>query len=235
MEEIDPDLLHQFEVINAGSVEKITAAVEAMPITREWLTIVGVYDGDQRSKHASKQARGIQWPALFLPGETSPSEIIRQMLDETPDIRPKLAAELGKTEESIRVALNGVAGTDHHDLVREFSHALSSEVAIVRRGLVRVWLREGQNTRQAKEFVQQLRTTVDSILRVWAAGMDGKIRLSPRKQSQLSVPCWHAAVRLQQLQFFAHSYFCLLLLRRGAGGFFLVRRAERAFALGDWQ
>ena len=47
----------------------------------------------------------------------------------------------------------------------------------------------------------------------------------------------HAAVLLQPLELFAHSYFyfCLLLLRRGVGAFLLVRRAERAFALGDRQ
>jgi predicted ATPase len=161
LEEVDPDLLHQFEVVSTGSEAEITAALGAMPRTQDWLTLVGAYDGDQRSKEKQE----VRWPITCLPGDLPPGHLLKLMLEETADINRKVATELRKTEELVGLALGHVAGVDHHDLVREFAAALNSTVSMVRGGLVRVWLAEGTNGGQAKRFIQDLRDAIESMRR----------------------------------------------------------------------
>lgn len=161
MEEFDSDLLNQFEVLNAGSVTGITSALASMPLTKEWLTLVGIYDGDQRQA----QQRRTSWPIGFLPGDVAPSELLRALLVNTPEIRASLVREFGKSENDISVAMNYVEGTDHHDLVRHFSSALNMPITVARRGLFRLWLSNPDNGGLAKDFLNKLRADVDALRR----------------------------------------------------------------------
>jgi len=158
LEELDPDLLSQVEVVPTRSAAEIAAALRNMPMTREWFTLVGSYDGDQREC----QRRETQWPIVFLPSPNAPGQALKILIDESADINEKLVTELHKTEATVALALDHVTGADHHDLVGELAGALNSTVPVVRKALVRIWLQQGSNTEEALAFIQQVREGINS-------------------------------------------------------------------------
>jgi predicted ATPase len=153
LEELAPDTLRQFEVIVAGSESKITAALKAMPVTRAWLTLIGVYDGDMR---AVVDGNGFQWPFKFLPGQVAPEQILTGIAQGAQDFVESIAADLHKTAEQIMLALDHAAGSDLHDYFGEFARALNLETSTVRRGFVRIWLQNADNLRTAQQFIDEI-------------------------------------------------------------------------------
>ena len=158
LEEDAPDLLRQFEIVVADSASGITRALAGMPPTQSWLTLIGAYDGDMRTEI---DGRDFRWPFMFLPGEGAPEELMKEMVEGTPNITELLATELHKPEEQVTLAVNLTAGVDHHDCIRTLATALNVDVAMVRRSLVRIWLTVTSNSDQARAFIHELRRQVD--------------------------------------------------------------------------
>jgi predicted ATPase len=162
LEELDADLLPQFEIVSAESMDGITQAIVGMPPRQKQLTIVGVYDGDVRSTLRINPAPG--WPYIFLPGDHAPEELLSALL-HTPALLPDVAAELHKTEAQVRLALDHTDGMDHHDLIPEFSRAMGADAYVVRHGLVHLWLGRHENLQAAKAFVQTLNQVINNLHR----------------------------------------------------------------------
>jgi predicted ATPase len=158
-EEIMPELLSRFEIAVAGSRTKTSDALIGMPKTGTWLTLVGGYDGDQRAQTDTKDFR---WPAVFLPGAEDPDKLLKVTLSTTQQKSELLAADFHKPPADVMVALNHIEGIDYHDFVSEMANSLNLTGGIIRRGLVRIWLKTDQNRRQAELFIKEFRTAVDS-------------------------------------------------------------------------
>lgn len=159
LQELDPDLCSQFEICVAGSDSRISAALRAMPVTRHWLRIVGVYDGDSRDGLDSSD---FNWPATFLPGAASPEELLIGALLQAEGAISALATELNRERQVIELAMNSAAGMDHHDWLFEMARVAGIEHEVLLRSLLRVWLQQAGNRAMAAEFCNQLRRMIDA-------------------------------------------------------------------------
>jgi hypothetical protein len=153
-EKIDPEMSRQMEILVAGSESIISNILKSVPLNSRWLTIFGAYDGDMRTKI---DGEGFKCPFGFLPGDVSPEEILQTFAHQVPPTVGLLAIELGTTEERIRVALDYVTGVDHHDFFHRIAEVLGIDLSIVRRGFVRVWLNDENNSTAAKSFIETVR------------------------------------------------------------------------------
>lgn len=158
LEILDTDLYRQCEVANAGSKENILSILTAMPRTRSWLTIVGAFDGDQRSALAEKV---YPWPHCFLPGDSNPEHILASFMGSGNAV-DLMATELHTLQDTIKVALNHVAGMDPHDYFREFSAAVNRDIQTVRRAFVHIWLTNGESRLAAEKLIENFRSGIDS-------------------------------------------------------------------------
>ena len=161
IEEFDPGLLRQWEVVSAGCDSAITGILKMMPKTHRWLTLVGVYDGDVREKIAAEKE--LRWPHAFLPGDIAPEYLLLNFVENQPNIVQALAGELKKGEDQIRVALEVTTGKDHHDYFRVFAEAVGLDIRAVRRALVRLWLSsDGANKALGEGLVGEIAQSVNS-------------------------------------------------------------------------
>jgi predicted ATPase len=155
LEDLAPDLLPQFEVVLAGSAPQMSAALENLPKTSDWLTVVGIYDGDMEGKIETEE---FQWPALFLPGGVAPERLFKEFVTSQAEVQVILAERLGKTLDDVTVALNCVAGIDHHEWMSELATALNREVKVVHQALVSFWIERSRQ--MADDFTARLRSAI---------------------------------------------------------------------------
>jgi energy-coupling factor transporter ATP-binding protein EcfA2 len=157
LDEMAPELLKQYEIVVAGAESQISGVLMNMPSTGEWLSIVGIYDGDM--KDAIRET-DFSWPLLFLPGDVAPEELLTTHISGLANAADLLAVELHKTSEQITLALNHAVGKDPHDYFIELGRSLNLHPSIVRRGGARLWLRNQAGSGIANEFIGALRKAV---------------------------------------------------------------------------
>lgn len=152
MREINIELLMQVEVVDAGSASNIDSALKSVPkASKEWLTILGVYDGDMRGVIKDK---GFNWRYLFLPGNFCPEEMLREnLLSMTEGVR-LLSAEVRREIGYVRAALESVDGLDVHDWFTQLPNRLGCDHSHLMSALVRLWLSENQGA--ANELVANI-------------------------------------------------------------------------------
>jgi energy-coupling factor transporter ATP-binding protein EcfA2 len=151
---LEPDMYRQCEVIAAGSKSQITSVMIAMPRTHDWLTLVGVYDGDLRTEITGVS---FQWSYCFLPGDVAPDELLVTMMTGDPHLVGELAKALGKPLDIVEVALDSASGIDTHDYFRGFSESVSLDVETVYRAFCSVWVGIAENLEVAKALMDNLR------------------------------------------------------------------------------
>jgi predicted ATPase len=159
LQELDPDLSAQFEICVTGSDGQISAALTAMPKTRHWLRILGVYDGDTRGK---VDASNFKWPATFLPSEVSPEELLIRGLQQHDDRPDLLGQEINRSPEVVGLAFNAADGKDPHDWIFEVAKVATVDYETVLRGMLRIWLQSADNRTNATNFCKTLRGFIDA-------------------------------------------------------------------------
>jgi hypothetical protein len=150
-------ILKQYEIVSATSESCITATLKNMPNTGNWLTLVGAYDGDMR---ATVTGEGFNWPYVFLPGTIAPEDQLVGHLKSLQNSADVLAAELHKTAEQLKLALNHVAGIDPHDFFTELGRVLNLHPAVIRAASVRIWLQNAENRTAADNFIGELQAAI---------------------------------------------------------------------------
>jgi predicted ATPase len=158
LEEFADDLLPQFEVVVAGDESSISRSIEALPRTKDWLTLVGVYDGGMESR---VNAEKFKWPHVFLPGNEAPENSLRKLANSGDGIQAELASSFQKSEADVKAALEFAAGLDLHEWIPRFAEMLGRESWLVRHALIRKWI--GRNEDLSKKFVAEVRTKIDQI------------------------------------------------------------------------
>src|SRR5262249_37743001 len=124
----------------------------------DWLTLIGIYDGDMRSSIAGGN---FKWPHIFLPGTAAPEELLVAHLRGTGNSADLLTSELHKTYEQVTVALTPVAGLDPHDFFTEIGRSLNLPTATVRAASVRIWLQNAANMDLAETFIAELKAAIE--------------------------------------------------------------------------
>jgi hypothetical protein len=160
LEELEPNLLRQCEVVVGGSDSAITGALTAMPPTQAWLTLVGVYDGDVGSRRDS--LADLRWPFVFLPGDVSPELLLIGVVEHGTDLVNRVATETRRSEDSTRMAFQAAEGRDYHDYFAVFARAIGLDIRAVRRIFVRLWLEEPHNAASAKQLLHEIAKSVNS-------------------------------------------------------------------------
>ncbi len=162
LEELAPDLLPQFEVIPAGSDSAITRVLVALPVTSDWLTVIGVYDGGTEETITNTEVTP-NWPAVFLPGGRAPELVLKGIFLEDAEFRKTFAGEIRRSEEAVDLAINHVSGVDHHEWVQALATALARDLSLVRQTLLHLWIE--RNKPEASGFVEELRHAINNIYR----------------------------------------------------------------------
>lgn len=152
LEEKDPDLLRQFEIVDSKSNAGIASALRSMPKTRPWFSLIGVFDGDQRDRI---DAREFGWPHTFLPGTSSPERLLLDVFRQSDPTR--LAADFGCSKDTVVATHGAIAGKDHHDQLRQAAELLGVGLERAIRHLVVLWLSSDDRTEMCKEFLEALR------------------------------------------------------------------------------
>lgn len=144
LDRVAPDLSRTFQIIDMGSNGEVISALNSFPRQANWLSIVGILDGDQRGTDISTA-----WPCGFLPGDSGPEVLLRSTAD------PKRLGELlARDIVEVRFALAELEGRDDHDWLEEFPRlmSVSYESAVV--ALTNCWLDSALTLGQAEDVVE---------------------------------------------------------------------------------
>ena len=153
------ELLSQIEVVVMDSESKITSALKSLPlVSGGWLTILGVYDGDMRSRVVTKD---FKWGAMFLPGEHSPEIVLMNYLYEVDGGISMLAELLKIPDHVLRAGLDAVEGMDPHDWFSQLPAKIWSDHSTLMSSLVRLWL--GSSPNGVEEFVAELVSRLNKV------------------------------------------------------------------------
>lgn len=160
LDEFDPDLLRQLEVVSAGGESKISAALPALPQSSQF-RLLGVYDGDQRGRINGED---FNWPHVFLPGTQDPAAMLKESM-QIDGATSLLITELRRDPDSIVAALDAHLGTEPRDWIIECAKAMVITKGELVRCLFRVWLQSPGATQMAREFVDSLTKGYDELSR----------------------------------------------------------------------
>jgi hypothetical protein len=146
-----PELLEYFEIVNAVSDSGVVKGLEGLPKLKDWFSLVGVFDGDQREAQKDKS---YAWPHLFLPGPLRPEAVIQNVIKTQPH---EVAESVGCNNEQLQVACDAAEGMELHEWVKVVRQTLSLEPQALVDGVVRVWLADEANRKACDELVSGLR------------------------------------------------------------------------------
>lgn len=140
-----PHIVQQFEVFNAGSNSGVTQALEKFPKVGDWLKILGLLDGDQRSEDGITGEAN--WPIEFLPGDTPPEIELRSSVDGKGE---KLSELLKRDTAEVNIVLSTITGADHHDWYHELAAMLTLDYSNLMNALFDVWVDVDENMTKAE-------------------------------------------------------------------------------------
>lgn len=109
------------------------------------IRIVFVADGDERVKQHFAQPQNNSCPLVFLPGVISPEDNWLQILDDT----PRLAAEMGVTEERVAARIRASETEDPHDIMSSMATLAGGRPEGLA-AIARVWIEK--NPQAVREF-----------------------------------------------------------------------------------
>lgn len=156
LETLAPDLFPQFEILSAESADGIGSALKGLPISGDWLTLIGIFDGGIEDE---VKATDFRWPYLFIPGGVPPEELLRQMVINLEEVPAELAAEFNKPLADVSLALDSSAGADLHEWAKRLAAGIGTDRGQLCRSLVSLWIQHNDQT--AKEFIVVLREAIE--------------------------------------------------------------------------
>lgn len=154
LDDLNPDLSRQLEIVNAVGESQVSSALAALPKCGNWFRLIGIYDGDQRDKVDPSTHK---WPHTFLPGTVDPAVLLVSALSPISGALV-LSAELRRPEADVSAALNALLGQNPKDWLIELSRQLNAPRQELIRALTRVWLNVPENMTSALEFVGAVTT-----------------------------------------------------------------------------
>ena len=147
-----PSLINAFEMVNATGESEIVSALNKLPKLGDWMTLIGIFDGDQRG-----EVEDATWPHVFLPGSSSPEIELKAASNLSADA---LAPLIQKDVPSVGAILASSQGLDHHEWFMHICQHLAVSSEQLMTALVEIWLREEANENAASTFISNLISTV---------------------------------------------------------------------------
>ncbi|WP_080414187.1 ATP-dependent nuclease [Burkholderia ubonensis] len=147
----DSDISRQVAyAVSKDGESEIVRVLKTMPYVKDWVKLVGCFDGDQRAVH---QKLDTPWPHIFLPGDHAPDGMLLAWIKELD--ATTLAIELNVSKADLLVALAAAEGVDHHDWMRHFATALNWQTGELIKATARMWARD--HAALAQQFAGDLR------------------------------------------------------------------------------
>ena len=145
-----PDLAHQVDVRDCGSLSKINNVLNSFPHGSGSPRVLGLYDGDQRTSRYN-------WPHAYLPGTSAPEIVLRSAVGDG----QRLATNLGKDIQAVRFALDNFQGLNHHDWMIEIARHLAVTLENLIAALTDVWLASDSGTSESEAALNDLRSSIN--------------------------------------------------------------------------
>ncbi|MED3934403.1 AAA family ATPase [Priestia megaterium] len=145
-----PHLVQQYLIKDVGSASEIVSTLK-FPILEGWISIIGVFDGDQRNKITDKNKTGYNWPCSFLPSNKPPEKILK---DAARGNITALATMLQKNIDETHIILGNLEGKDHHDWIIELHKELGIGFDALMKALFEIYVIN--NELEAKEAFDEL-------------------------------------------------------------------------------
>jgi hypothetical protein len=148
LDRIAPDLSRLYQIIDVGDNSKVVAALTHFPSAANWLSMVGLLDGDQRNTKIGPT----QWRYEFLPGDAGPERLLRLAANAE-----RLSDLLGiRGADEIGLVLADLEGRDDHDWLEQLPRLLGVAYEAVVGALMWCWL----DTDGAGESAEQVATFI---------------------------------------------------------------------------
>lgn len=152
-----PKTLKKIFLSSWEGASKITNVLRIFARDLKTISIIGVFDGDQR---ASAEVSPTIGKYVFLPGITPIEEQFRNV---TRFKASDIASRLEIPEGSFTAILAGTAGHDHHEWFEQLVMATGFSFDHVFSAFTYVWLSDEANERSANTFVEEINTIIDKI------------------------------------------------------------------------
>lgn len=140
-----------FQFLPLFGDSKIERMLQTYPKGRSVLPIVGLFDGDVRSK--TDFPKSPAWPFTYLPGERPPEELlIVHAREHAAEVDALLHFGLGTTSR----LLGSLVGLDFHDQLTDFSAQSDRSISWIISSFTSVWHKDEKNQNASAELVDQL-------------------------------------------------------------------------------
>jgi hypothetical protein len=138
------------DVVVAGDASKVLRLVDSVPDRRDWLTVVGILDGDQRKDDEAAKRKG---RVAFLPSTEGPESWMRGISHKNVKA---LADRLSVEADELMASLDGLRGLDAHDWLMSLSDALQRTPEDVVNSILATAFGTSEGSAEIREFAQSL-------------------------------------------------------------------------------
>jgi len=145
-------LLYEYGIEKVNGESEITELLQFPPKKNFTYKLVGIYDGDMRSKE-SQIIPVVKWGYCFLPVDIEIEKELREALDNNIEaLCDTLRIEVGRGIQ----LLARINGEEHHDWFLELSKALGREYSVVVDVLYDYWEAQNNNAEKVNVFIKEL-------------------------------------------------------------------------------
>lgn len=150
-------ILDDYDIKYVNGFGNITSRLESICKYIDF-NIIGIYDGDMRSRIDSNTTSKFQWSHLFLPGEKELEEDFRLCLKDNIDIFIK---SMDMNKKDILSALSSVNGIDYHDWFNELQKSLKVSHEQLFDVLYYIWINDENNKLMVNEFIEEMNEIIN--------------------------------------------------------------------------
>lgn len=142
LEDRAPWILKQYAIDIVDGEANITERLKFVKDSRIYYNFVGIYDGDMRNRLKNRDK--LNWGYCFLPGTTSPEEIIQEYIRQ-PENLEKFCTKIGKQTERVIAILATLEGFDHHDWFLDLRQNLNIDGYVLIKIFYDLFMRENSD------------------------------------------------------------------------------------------
>jgi predicted ATPase len=153
-------LLNEFNIEKLNGESEITKRLEFPNSINFSYKIIGVYDGDMKSKMTDKIKKDVNWGYCYLPTDDAIEVVFRKCLRENLD---RVCSSIHvKREDMIRV-LSSIDGEEHHDWFSRLCTNLGKDIVVVVNVIYHIWEENQNNKILVQTFLEDLLGICDAV------------------------------------------------------------------------
>lgn len=144
--------LEDYDIKSVKGEGNVTLRIQS-PCEEIDFDIIGVFDGDMKSKVDKGFKNKVKWKYIFLPGEIGLEEEFKCLCRDNIFL---LAEKLKIEKKEIVIAISKVDGMDSHDWFNDLCEELMISDEVLFESLYYLWLERNDNEKDVKKFLQEL-------------------------------------------------------------------------------